>query len=335
MNRYKQKLIIIGCISTILLLILDGKTAIRGATEGIELCINSVIPSLLPFITFTYLLNNMLSQFSWKPLSPFIRFVGIPEGSESLLFLGLLGGYPIGAQAVAEAYKSNRITNAQGRRLLAFCNNAGPAFIFGISPFLFSSKLTPWLLWGIHILSCIFVSLTLHKGISQSRNFHVPNNITFPIALKRSLHAVSVISGWVILFRTFQAIFIKHLDTLLPDMLKIIILGSAELTNGFYVLLSLENESLRFILASVFLGFGGFCVMMQTASVTEGLGLGLYFPGKLAQSSISYFLALFISPCLFRNAYISMPLTLIFGCILISALAFLRKNSRFIYINAV
>ena len=335
MNRYKQKLTIIGCISTILLLILDGKTAIRGATEGIELCINSVIPSLLPFITFTYLLNNMLSQLSWKPISPFIRFVGIPEGSESLLFLGLLGGYPIGAQAVAEAYKSNRITKAQGRRLLAFCNNAGPAFIFGISPFLFSSKLTPWLLWGIHILSCIIVSLTLHKGISQSRNFHVPNNITFPIALKRSLHAVSVISGWVILFRTFQEIFIKHLDTLLPDMLKIIILGSAELTNGFYVLLSLENESLRFILASVFLGFGGFCVMMQTASVTEGLGLGLYFPGKLAQSSISYFLALFISQCLFRNAYISMPLTLIFGCILISALAFLRKNSRFIYINAV
>ena len=46
--------------SGILLLILDGKTAISGASEGLQLCIRSVIPSLFPFFVLSNLLTGTL-----------------------------------------------------------------------------------------------------------------------------------------------------------------------------------------------------------------------------------------------------------------------------------
>jgi hypothetical protein len=59
------------------------------------------------------------------------------------------------------------------------------------------------------------------------------------------------------------------------------------------------SESTRFILSSLFLAFGGFCVMLQTASVTKDLGLGLYIPGKIIQTAISTLAAAIVSHIMF------------------------------------
>ncbi|MBR4864665.1 MAG: hypothetical protein IKU07_08810 [Oscillospiraceae bacterium] len=335
MNRNKRKFSLIGTILIMLLLMLDGKTAMNGASDGVLLCIKSVIPSLFPFITFSYILNSILSELNWKPISPLFQFCGIPEGGESLLVLGLLGGYPVGAQAVNDAYKCKRISKSDGTRLLAFCNNAGPAFIFGVSPCLFESKLVPWALWGIHISSAIIVSRLLHKESTKRIRLPAAKKVTLPVALKKSIYTVSTISGWVILFRTFEAILEKYVDNILSGLYKSIILGSTELTSGFYRLLETDTEGIRFILSSAFLGFGGICVMMQTASVTEDLGLGMYFPGKIAHSAISYFLSLCICPLLFHEMYFSLPSTILFATALIISIIILRKNSRFMAENAV
>ena len=43
-----------------LALILDGRTAIDGARQGIELCLRTVIPSLFPFFVLSILLTSSL-----------------------------------------------------------------------------------------------------------------------------------------------------------------------------------------------------------------------------------------------------------------------------------
>ena len=43
----------------------------------------------------------------------------------------------------------------------------------------------------------------------------------------------------------------------------------------------------RMLAASGLISLGGLCVGMQTVSVTEGLGLGSYIPGKLLQTALS------------------------------------------------
>ena len=118
-------------------------------------------------------------------------------------------------------------------------------------------------------------------------------------------------------------------------MLKTIILGTGELTSGFYSLPILESEATRFIFASAFLGFGGMCVLMQTASVTNDLGLGLYLPGKLVQSAISFFLSFGISTLLYKEVRISVIIVSVFILLFLCSVVFLRKNSRFIANNDV
>ena len=93
----------LGALAFLLLLILDAGTAAEGMRSGITLCLRTVIPSLFPFFVCSMVLNGSLTGQPFHALRPLSRFCRIPRGSEALLLTGLLGGYPVGAQAVAEA----------------------------------------------------------------------------------------------------------------------------------------------------------------------------------------------------------------------------------------
>ena len=67
-----------------LALILDGRTAIDGARQGIELCLRTVIPSLFPFFVLSILLTSSLLGSSLIVLRPLGRLFGMPEGAEPL-----------------------------------------------------------------------------------------------------------------------------------------------------------------------------------------------------------------------------------------------------------
>ena len=51
----KSRKLLVGTVAAIvmLILILDGRCALYGAAEGLELCIRTVIPSLFPFFFFS------------------------------------------------------------------------------------------------------------------------------------------------------------------------------------------------------------------------------------------------------------------------------------------
>ena len=91
-----------GCIG-LLVLILDAKTALQGARQGVELCLKTVIPSLFPFFVLSILLTSSLLGSRIPLLRPLGRLCGVPKGAESLLIPAFLGGYPVGAQSVPEA----------------------------------------------------------------------------------------------------------------------------------------------------------------------------------------------------------------------------------------
>ena len=74
---------------------------------------------------------------------------------------------------------------------------------------------------------------------------------------------------------------------MLPLPLQALTVGILELSNGCIRLEGLPCEGLRFLIASVLLSIGGICVTLQTASVSEGISLKLYFPGKILQCALS------------------------------------------------
>ena len=100
-----------------LVLILDSPTALSGAKNGIEICLQSVIPSLFPFFVLSILLTSGLTGQRSPIIRPLSFFTGIPQGSESIFLTGLLGGYPVGAQAVGSAYRMGVLTDTEAARM--------------------------------------------------------------------------------------------------------------------------------------------------------------------------------------------------------------------------
>ncbi len=290
--KSKEKLYstIFGAVG-MLILILDTKTALLGAKEGIELCLGTLIPSLFPFFIMSMLLTGSVLGQRLKVLAPLERLLRIPRGAGVLVAIGMLGGYPVGAANIAQAVRAGNLSHRDGRRMLAFCSNAGPAFIFGIGSRIFGNVWVCWLLWGIHIISALIVGiLTPGKGerpLPMTKGSPLP----LTLALKKSVEVMALVCGWVVLMRIALAFLERWFLWLLPKVGQVFIYGIFEIANGCCALPELGNLGLQFLLCSMFLGLGGLCVALQTISVTEGVDRRLYLPGKLTQGAISFLLA--------------------------------------------
>ncbi len=281
-----KKLYGFGALAGMFLLILDGRTALEGAVQGIQLCIQSVIPSLFPFFFLSALMMGAFSGSGWKFLVPVGRWLGIPRGAESILLPAFLGGYPTGAQAVYQAWKDGGLPTTQAERLLAFCNNAGPSFLFGILSREFPGLIYPGLLWLIHFLSAVFTAILI-PGDTEARVCIPPNKSNPTGAMESSLRTMALVCGWVILFRVLISFLQKWLFAFLPAFWIPLISGLLELTNGCTLLSCISDIKLRFLVCSVMLSFGGACVTMQTWSVTGDLSKKFYIAGKTLQSLFS------------------------------------------------
>ncbi len=270
-----------------LLLILDTKTALLGAKDGISLCLGTLVPALLPFVFLSAMLTSALTGASCAVLRPLGRLLRMPQGSESLFLIGALGGYPTGAQTVAAAWERGQLNSTDAARLLGFCCNAGPSFLFGITAAAFSGKLTPWLLWGIHLLSAVIAGLFLPGGSRGNVQLKPGKALPAKDALAGAVRTMAQICGWVILFRIILSFASRWFLWLFPVEVQVLLSGFAELSIGCTSLWQIENSGLRFVIASAMIGFGGFCVGMQTVSCAGDLGMGMYLPGKLLQCLIS------------------------------------------------
>lgn len=284
----------IGAAIGMLILILDGKTALAGAADGITLCMTTLVPSLFPFFLLSILLTGAVSGHTAPLLKPVAAACKIPNGAESLLAIGLLGGYPVGAQNVALLHRNGQLTDSQAARMILFCNNAGPAFIFGILGSMFSDPVAPWLLWGIHIVSALLVGIVLPGNIPERPVSTPERPIRFTDALERAIKVMALVCGWVILMRMVLHFLERWFLWLLPKTAQVVVAGILELSNGCIGLAQLESEGLRFVIAAGLLSLGGICVTLQTASVAEGISMKQYFPGKILQCSISVLLACLI-----------------------------------------
>ena len=310
-----KRQVITGAISaaSLFLLIIDSKTAIEAARNGIALCIQTVLPSLFPFFIISYILISSLNGSTIPILRPIARLTGVPEGGEPILLIGLLGGYPVGAQSIAALHRNKQILTKDARRLLGFCNNAGPSFIFGILGSCFTKAESLWAIWLIHILSALLVGAIL----PQKRNYRIKNQpqqtTQIKGVIKNATQTSAIVCGWVVTFRIIIAFLQKWILWIFPSLGETTIIGAMELVNGCLRLQSISCEGLRFCFCSVFLAFGGLCVAMQTASVTEAIGTGSYFLGKVMQMLISFILSYFYQ--LFRfegtNRYDQQPLTMV------------------------
>ena len=279
-----------GAFLAMLILILDGKTYVQGACDGIELCIRTVIPSLFPFFVLSNLITCSYIGVPIRCLRPIGKLCGIPEGMESVLIPAFLGGYPVAAQTIAQGWCQGQIPKEDAQRMLGFCNNAGPSFLFGIAASLFPRPEAAWLLWGIHVFAALMTSRMFSPACCYSGNL-TRRDISLPQILRNAMNAMASVCGWILLFRVMIAFLKRWILWLLPVPAQAAVVGMLELSNGCMGLFAVDELPLRFVICSGILAFGGLCVFMQIASAANGLSLKCFFQGKCIHTLISILLA--------------------------------------------
>ena len=271
-------------------LILDGRTALDSARQGIQFCMQTVIPSLLPFFFLMGLAVGLFGGTELKFLRPISKFCSLPRGGTAYLIPGFLGGYPMGARAIGEGVSKGQLSRRDGGRMLLFCCNAGPAFLFGILGPMFPSPWMGWALWGIHIFSALLIGASL-PGRSDGQAQSEQKPVHPAQAMGDAVRAMGLVCGWVICFRILSGFLESWFLQALPLCWRLLLSGALELTNGCRLLPLVESVPARFILASGLLGFGGICVAMQTSSVLKELPMRNYMIGKLLHGIISMLFA--------------------------------------------
>lgn len=118
------------CVGAIWLL-KDSQAAGQGASVGITTCINTLIPSLFPFMVLcTYVVESGLSNRLGRYAGGVTRFLfRLPGCTAPVILLSFLGGYPAGAKGISQLLARKEITTDEAGQMLCFCVNAGPPFV--------------------------------------------------------------------------------------------------------------------------------------------------------------------------------------------------------------
>ena len=287
-----RKLVVILVSLLAAALLWDAAGAAEAVRRGIELCLTSVIPALFPFFAVSSLLVSLGAGRAARILErPFRALFRCGGAGAAAFLLGMLGGYPVGAATVASLVRQGDASPAEGRRLLAFCNNAGPSFIIGVAGLaVFGSARTGAYLYLIHITAAMAAGFLLRgRRAADGGTYHPPARpgliSAFLSAVQGAASAMGRVCASVVFFLVLLSLTERVTGPLPPWAA-----GFWELTNG---VLRLSPTRAGFITAAALLGWGGLSVHCQTASVLDGTNVPLdrYFLGKALQSLLSALLA--------------------------------------------
>lgn len=326
--RFRDLSFSLAVLLMLLALILFPSQSVQAARDGVELCLNVILPSLFPFFVLSTLavelgLIGTLGRLTEPLMAPLFRVNGSCAGA---FLLGIVGGYPVGARTAIALYESGQCSRAEAERLMSFCNNSGPAFILGVvGAGIFSSSAAGLWLYGAHVAASVLVGLifrfygngavTAPREVSNSHTSRSAPAI-FIEAVKNAFSSTLGICAFVIFFTVvirllFLTGIITHLAALLvlplghlglrQDMAESLLSGAIEMTSGVWSLRDMAASlGSRLCMAAFILGWAGLSVHCQVLSFigSSGLSTRTYFFGKLLHGILSAALIFLLSKIL-------------------------------------
>ena len=316
-ERVRDLLLGLALLCATLALMLYPQPSMEAAKSGLALCYNVIIPSLFPFFVLSSLVVELgLAGYLGRLLEGLMRPLFHVSGACASAFaLGFIGGYPVGAKTAISLYENGMCTKTEAERLLAFCNNSGPAFILGVvGAGVFASSRVGVLLYLAHAAAsiCIGILFRFYKAGPTARREerHAQRFTTaFTGSIKNSFLSTLNICAFVVFFTVVIQLLIRSgflpglaqvLGTVLapfgltPEWAQRLLTGALEISSGVWTLSGDGTLSGKLILAAFMLGWAGISVHCQVLSFIGGSGLsvGTYLVGKLLHGGLS---ALFIA----------------------------------------
>lgn len=309
----KNKLTVLAALLLAAALLVYSALVLDTARDALSLCAQMIVPTLFPFFAASNLLNRLgLPAYLGRLLSKSAsRLFGVSGAGASAFIMGLCGGYPLGAAYIADMVKSGAVTHEEAERLLAFCNNSGPAFIVGaVGVGVFSSSAVGLRLYAVHIVSAVLCGVLLRERHVEKKSESIkietlPLSLALPDAVRAAVGSVLTVCGFVTAFTVFVSLLnangrVDALASFLaghtaPDagFYRALLTGVFELGSGAAAMRGLPPSPINLALAAFLVGFGGISVFFQTKSVLYDANIkgSLHFAGRLITASISAVLA--------------------------------------------
>ena len=312
-----------AALGAMICLVFAPAEAIESARYALTLCAELIVPSLLPFFTASALLIRLqVPAMLGRMLAPLSeKLWGVSGIGASAFLAGICGGYPLGAQTVAEMAAEKQLTKEEAERLLAFCNNSGPSFCVGvIGCGVFDSRKAGIVLYAIHVLSALLVG-TLFRGKASSSEpvrENAPPSFSAALvgAIRQSVSAVLSVCGFVVCFCVLTGL-LESLGVLSAAakalacplgaderLTHAFLTGLLELGSGIGCMRGLPISTVLFSMSAFLTGWGGLSVTFQTAAVLSesDLSLRYHLIGRVLSGVFSAILAFLAGQFLFPPA---------------------------------
>lgn len=317
----RDSLVTIALLAAIVALVSAPTQAVDGAKNGLDLCCNVIIPSLFPFFVLSSMAVDLgLAAYLGRLLEGIMRPVFRVSGSCAIaVVLGFIGGYPLGAKTALELYRQGLCTKVETERLLAFCNNSGPAFILGVVGVgVFGSSTIGLLLYASHCAASLLTGL-MFRFYGTKQDKQAPCTHAKPIAtttipaaftsgVVRSFSSTLNICAFVIFFSAMLQLMTScGVFSALTRLLSLVgvssryapqlVAGLLELTSGVSSLGGMSSSAGSISMAAFMLGWAGLSVHCQVLCflIDSDISPRTYLLGKLMHGTISAFLTYFLA----------------------------------------
>lgn len=307
----KKLLFTIFCITQIGFILVYPTEALKAAREGLNLWLNVMIPTLLPFLICTGILvqtgliSRLLAPFKtlWK-----IVFGISPAGAYAVL-VGMLCGYPMGAKTTSDLYENGQITKKEAEYLLTFVNQPSPVFVRTYLCQICLNDRVPFLKMMLILLASEWMTAQFFRFIIfQKKNYFGEETVMkketpatssseafLDVSIMNGFETVTRLGGYILMFSILSAC-ISHFWNM-KNLIGYTLSGILELTTG---LCRLQNANIhmqwKYLLTLFLTAFGGICITFQTRSlVTRKLSMLPYITAKLLNGITTVLFALFFS----------------------------------------
>ena len=261
-------MIVAGC------LIVFSESSSKGVLNGLTFSLKVLVPSLFPFMALaSFVVKSGLSDKIGKPFAFVMRkFFGLNSCFAPILFLSLIGGYPVGARGVSSMFKNGMISEHQAKKFALFAVCAGPGFIINfVGVAMYKSELLGIIILFSQIISVLIIGILLNlldkkrKELSPEFKYNEKlhtnslSNAVVESAIDGSKGILNICT-FVVLFSAFIQIVTDISDN---NIFNNIFSCTFEVCSAVNSLS--QNCSAETVAFSI--GFGGLCVHFQIYSV--------------------------------------------------------------------
>lgn len=281
----------------------NSKQSLVYAGNGLTLWLDSMVPTLLPFMILSGTLVRMgLTDGFVTLVYPFIKpLFQISRSACYVMVMGFMCGFPMGAKCVDDMYSRGKISRDEATWLLAFCNNIGPVYFVSFAlPLMGCKPLLPYVfgMYGLPLLYGLILRYTRFSSIGTGARLG-QSALSMPAAapmglfkalnesIYASLQSILMLGGYMVFFNLLML-----LPRLYAGKMLLYVAPLLEITGGLKLLS--DKNPFYSLLA---LPFGGLSCIAQTYSCIGGrdLSIGEYVWHKLiltALTGIYYFFCL-------------------------------------------